>query len=190
SASSREVSDATDERPQLGCRRQGSRLAQTVRRDGPRRVTIPISGMLTSTLSLFGAPPARIINKQTRSRSVEAGQGDPPTSERRTYHGNLDARSELLSLTPHGHEGTSRDAGIRGGLRPGAQVAGYHRCGGRRSQFEVLRADHRHDGDAQYRRRAASFRMERLLVLPMPQRTASARRAPLSGRARLKVLAH
>src|SRR4029079_12202855 len=74
SASSREVSDATDERPQLVCRRQGSWLAQAVRRDGPPRVTIPISGMLTSTLSLFETPPARIINKQTRSRSVEAGR--------------------------------------------------------------------------------------------------------------------
>ena len=37
---------------------------------------------------------------------------------------------------------------------------------------QVLLADRRHDGDAQRRRRAASFRLERLLVVPVPERAA------------------
>ena len=36
--------------------------------------------------------------------------------------------------------------------------------------------DHRHGGDAQHRRRAASFRLERLLLVPVPE--CAARRTP------------
>ena len=50
--------------------------------------------------------------------------------------------------------------------------------------------DHRHDADAQRRRRAAPFRLERLLLVPVPQRAARARRAALPGGAGPALLAH
>ena len=57
-------------------------------------------------------------------------------------------------------------------------------------EFEVLLEDRRQRRDAQHRRRAASFRLERLLLLPVPQRAAPACRAALSGGAGLALLAH
>src|SRR5262245_4381167 len=56
-------------------------------------------------------------------------------------NGNLDARSELLPITPHGHEGGARDTRLRGSLRSGAQSAGRDRRGGCRSEVRILRAD-------------------------------------------------
>ena len=53
-----------------------------------------------------------------------------------------------------------------------------------------LLQDRRHRGDAECRRRAASFRLERLLVLPVPERAASACRAALSRGAGPALLAH
>src|SRR3546814_18581353 len=50
------------------------------------------------------------------------------------------------------------------------------RCG---SAVDDLLADRRPDADAERRRRAAPLRLERLLVLPLPERAASACRAPL-----------
>ena len=50
--------------------------------------------------------------------------------------------------------------------------------------------DRRHRGHAECRRRAASFRLERLLLLPLPQRAASAHRAALSGGAGPALVAH
>ena len=57
-------------------------------------------------------------------------------------------------------------------------------------EVEDLLADCRHHGDAKRRRRAASFRLERLLLVPVPQRAASAHGAALSGGAGFAVLAH
>ena len=50
--------------------------------------------------------------------------------------------------------------------------------------------DHRHRADAQRRRRAAPLRLERLLLVPVPQRAAPARGAPLPGGAGPALLAH
>jgi hypothetical protein len=37
-------------------------------------------------------------------------------NQRRTHHGHLETRSDFLSLTPHGHEGTGREAGLCRGV--------------------------------------------------------------------------
>ena len=113
-----------------------------------------------------------------------------PANERRTHHGNLDPRSQFLPLPAHGNEGRTRDAGLRRRLRSRSQDARRHRRGRCRSQVEVLLADHRYHGDAERRRRAAPFRLERLLLVPVPQRAARSRRAPLPGGAGPQVLAH
>ena len=55
---------------------------------------------------------------------------------------------------------------------PDRKMPDATRRGRRRSEVEHLLADRRHDGDAQRRRRAASLRLERLLVVPVPQRAA------------------
>ena len=54
----------------------------------------------------------------------------------------------------------------------------------------LLRQDRRPGGHAECRRRAAPFRLERLLLLPVPERAAPAYRAPLPGGAGAALLAH
>src|SRR5215510_11812714 len=45
--------------------------------------------------------------------TVVVGAIKSATTHRRKHHDNLDARPELLSLAAHGHEGDTRDAGLR-----------------------------------------------------------------------------
>src|SRR5262245_36923509 len=122
--------------------------------------------------------------------TVVVGAIKSATTHRRKHHDNLDARPELLSLAAHGHEGDTRDAGLRRQLRPQSQDARCNRRGRCRSQVEVLRAADRQHGHAQRRRRVAPLRLERLFVMPVSQRAARARRAPLSGGAGAQILPH
>src|SRR5262249_54406349 len=112
-----------------------------------------------------------------------------PTSAGRLFHGKLDTRSLLLSLAPHGDEGAGRKARLCRVLRTDAQEARCHGRRRRRSQIEELFEDRPPSGDAEGRRRAASLRLERLLLLPVPERAAPAYGAPLSRRDGAAVLA-
>src|SRR5262249_16939069 len=105
-------------------------------------------------------------------------------------NGELETGSELLSLAPHGYEGAGRDGRLRGGVRSRAQGPGWA-CGGRRRpEFQDLFEHPQHGRDAERGRRVASFRLERVLVVPVPERAASPCRAALSGGARTALLAH
>src|SRR5262245_28782946 len=53
--------------------------------------------------------------------TVVVGAIKSATTHRRKHHDNLGARPELLSLAAHGHEGDTRDAGLRRQLRPQSQ---------------------------------------------------------------------
>src|SRR5262245_11150735 len=95
----------------------------------------------------------------------------PPAEEAR--YGHLDPRSDLLSLAAHRDAGAGRDARLCGGVRPRAQETGRHRGRRRRSEIVVLFQDRRDGVGAQHRRRVSPFRLERLLVVPVPADAAS-----------------
>src|SRR5713226_5975812 len=52
----------------------------------------------------------RAVRNRRLSREVRI------RNERRTHHGHLETRSDFLSLTPDGHEGASREAGLCRGV--------------------------------------------------------------------------
>ena len=68
-----------------------------------------------------------------------------------TAHGNVETRSQLLSLPAHGLEGRPGDGGLRRRVRSQPKDARRDRRRRRRSQVKILLQDHQHDADAQRR---------------------------------------
>src|SRR5713101_7239035 len=108
----------------------------------------------------------------------------------RGHNDDLETGSDILPVASHGNEGTAGEIRLCCGIRPDASAAGYD--SDRRSGPVILElfSDRRRGGDAEFRRRATSFRVERLLLLPLPKRPAPSCRAQLSGRAGAQILAH
>ena len=73
---------------------------------------------------------------------------------------------------------------------PDADSRDAHRGRRRRSEIGHLFENRRQRRDAKCRRRAASFRLERLLLVPVPECAPSACRAALPGRPGPSLLAH
>ena len=105
-------------------------------------------------------------------------------------NGDMATRSELLSFSTPGGQSAGRDARLCGGIRSGQKNARCDRGGGRRCGVILLRKDRRHGSGAKRGRRIPPLRLERVLVLPVPECSASACRAPLPRGSRTALLAH
>jgi hypothetical protein len=102
----------------------------------------------------------------------------------------LEARSELLSVPAHGHESAGGEIRLRGGIRSDPPETRCD-CGGRcRPRLQNLLESSGQRVDVSGRRRAPSFRLECVLLMPLPQRPASPCRAALSRGTRLALVAH
>ncbi len=105
-------------------------------------------------------------------------------------HHEMDARFLLLSFAPHGNEGPRRALCLCREFRSGAKVA---------DALAVVDVDPKsrgystitgHGRNAQQGRRASSFRLERLQLVPVPQCPACSCRATLSHRSGVAIIAH
>ena len=174
--------------------------------------------MLTSTLSLFGASPARIIRSSKRIAKASAQKNEAVISQppRKTASASTvghrscrlsragkirqPARGEriMATWTPDPSFYPSPRMAMKAAPETLAYVASFDPD--RKTpdaiavvdvdpKSEELFADRGHDDDAKGWRRGPSLRLERLLVLPVPERATCPCRAPVPGRARTKVLA-
>ena len=101
----------------------------------------------------------------------------------------MDTRSHLLSFAAHGGARAGREARLCGGVRSRPQE-GRPSGGGRRRSALAQLCQHRRPDRGRRRRRAAPLRLERLQLVPVPERAAPACRAALSGRARAALVQH
>src|SRR5690349_920573 len=98
-------------------------------------------------------------------------------------HGDMETRSDLLSVRAHGKQRAEGNRRVCGKLRSVARKARRARRRRCRSWLGGIWAHRRPRGDAQYGRRVASLRLERVQFVSVSERAASAYGAPLSGRA-------
>src|SRR6516165_4649460 len=105
-------------------------------------------------------------------------------------NGDMATRSELLSFSAPGGQSAGRNPRLCGGVRSSQKNAGRDLGGRPRFRVVLLREDRQYRDSDECGRRIPSLRLERMLVVPMSERAASARGATLLGRAGTALVAH
>jgi hypothetical protein len=102
-----------------------------------------------------------VFSRSTRTNSRQECSDD-----------NVDARPHFLSVATHGHEGAAETLAYVAAFDPDRKCPTASPSSTSIPAPQLFQ-DPQHRRDAERRRRAASLRLERVLVVPLPQRAAS-----------------